>query len=419
MKRASILSCAWRLLAWVGLVMMLALLTLFAVARHALKPAPRVWATRLHVGPVTVPLSVPSAIWLATTPWVGPLLDQRTLPTRMGDVTLRWQGETRTLTLQCAPCRVSSRGWGETPLLVAQAQATVRRTNTLLEGVLTVGPLQARWTGELLPTALNVVLDLPPTPIREVYALLADAIPEVAQARIDGEFSLQASVSLPAGPWVLKPQVKGFAVQGLGTEALVGARSSCQPGGAQSGLGVSSALARAVVAAEDQRFFTHTGFDLTELNAAFALNQQSDQIERGASTLSQQLARLLVTGSERTPTRKLRELLYAVEMEQTLGKARILGLYLDHAPWGNGLCGADAAAFHYFGIRARALDAAQAVWLAAMLHNPNLEANAWVRSGHINLPRAQWVASNVRPSSQRRIDALVQRLSQVNWIAPQ
>jgi penicillin-binding protein 1A len=82
-----------------------------------------------------------------------------------------------------------------------------------------------------------------------------------------------------------------------------------------------------VVATEDQRFFTHTGFDLTELNAAFALNQQSDQIERGASTLTQQLARLLVTGSERTPTRKLRELLYAVEMERTLGKARILGRY--------------------------------------------------------------------------------------------
>ena len=419
MKGASIVGRAWRLLAWTGLVTVLALLTLLGVARHALKPAPGVWATRLHVGPVTVPLSVPSAIWLATTPWVGPLLDQRTLPTRMGDVKLGWQGDTRTLTLQCAPCRVSSRGWGETPLVVAQAQATVRRTNTRLEGVLSSGQLQAHWHGELLPTALNVELDLPTTSIREVFALFADTIPEVAQARIDGEFSLQASVSLPAGPWVLKPQVKGFAVQGLGTEALVGARSSCQPGGAQSGLGVASALARAVVAAEDQRFLTHTGFDLTELNAAFALNQQSDQIERGASTLSQQLARLLVTGSERTPTRKLRELLYAVEMEQTLGKARILGLYLDHAPWGNGLCGAEAAAFHYFGIRARALDAAQSVWLAAMLHNPNLEATAWTRKGHINLARAQWVASNVRPSSQRRIDALVQRLSRVNWTVPQ
>jgi hypothetical protein len=128
-------------------------------------------------------------------------------------------------------------------LLLAQAQATVRRTNTQLEGTLSTGQLHATWHGELLLGALNVELDLPATPIREVYALLADAIPEVAQARINGEFSLQATVSLPSGPWVIKPQVKGFAVQGLGTEALVGARSSCQPGGASSGLGVNSALA--------------------------------------------------------------------------------------------------------------------------------------------------------------------------------
>ena len=74
------------------------------------------------------------------------------------------------------------------------------------------------------------------------------------------------------------------------------------------------------------------------------------QVERGGSTLTQQLAKLLVTGSERSAERKLRELLYAVEMEQTLGKARILQLYLDNAPWGAGhlLCGAEAAARRYF-----------------------------------------------------------------------
>ena len=53
--------------------------------------------------------------------------------------------------------------------------------------------------------------------------------------------------------------------------------------------------------------------------------------------------------------RKLRELLYAVEMERTLGKPRILRLYLDNAPWGPRLCGAEAAAAHYFGVRAHEL----------------------------------------------------------------
>ena len=183
-------------------------------------------------------------------------------------------------------------------------------------------------------------------------------------------------------------------------------------------MGPDSLLARAVIAAEDQRFFEHTGFDLEELSTSFERNQREGRIERGASTLSQQLARLLITGGERTPARKLRELLYAVEMEQTLGKARILRMYLDHAPWGNGLCGAQAASRHYFGLRAQDLDAGQAVWLAAMLHQPAVEAQRWASSGHINLPRAQWVATSLRPMPRRQREALAEQLGQVTWPAP-
>jgi monofunctional biosynthetic peptidoglycan transglycosylase len=106
------------------------------------------------------------------------------------------------------------------------------------------------------------------------------------------------------------------------------------------------------------------------------------------------VAKLLVTGAVRSPVRKLRELLFAVEMEQTLGKARILHLYLDHAPWGATVCGAQAAAHTYFGKRADQLTAAQAVWLAAMLHNPAMEARQWRSTGQINQARAQWVAGN-------------------------
>ena len=158
-----------------------------------------------------------------------------------------------------------------------------------------------------------------------------------------------------------------------------------------------SLLARAVLAAEDQRFYEHPGYDLVEMNKALRSNQAEDATLRGASTLSQQVAKLLVTGGERSPVRKLRELLYAVEMEQTLGKARILQLYLSHAPWGATVCGVQAAAHTYFGKRADQLTAAQAVWLAAMLHNPALEAQRWKARGSINLERAQWVAAGLRP----------------------
>jgi hypothetical protein len=412
---------AWRVLRGVAVGLgglALAILFLLFVARQALKPAPGVWSTRIHMGPVAVQVSVPSLLWLATTPWLGPWLDSRVVPTRLGPVGLRWHKDSQTLALDCTPCALSLRGWGDQPLSVATAQLTVRRRDLRLEGELSAGEVRASWQGVLSPTELNAQLSMPTTPIGEIYRQLGSAIPEVAQARIQGEFSLDASVSLPSGVMTLTPQIRGFAVQGLGTAALFGARSRCDTSGHNERLSVNSRLARAVVAAEDQRFFSHTGFDVVELTTAFQRNHRADQIERGGSTLSQQLARLLLTGGERSPTRKLRELLYAVEMEQTLGKAQILGLYLDHAPWGQKVCGAEAAAQHYFGVPANRLSAAQAVWLAAMLHNPDREAAAWADTGHINLARAQWVASSVRPLSSRRIAALVNELSQVNWPAP-
>jgi membrane peptidoglycan carboxypeptidase len=131
--------------------------------------------------------------------------------------------------------------------------------------------------------------------------------------------------------------------------------------------------------------------------------------------LSQQVAKLLVAGGERSPVRKLRELLYAVEMERTLGKARILRLYLDTAPWGEGLCGADAAAMHYLGVRARDLKPGQASWLAAMLHNPQQEARRWAETGQINLARTQWVALGMRGMSRERKLGLAQAIAEVDW----
>ena len=115
--------------------------------------------------------------------------------------------------------------------------------------------------------------------------------------------------------------------------------------------------------------------------------------------------------------RKLRELLYAVEMERTLGKPRILRLYLDNAPWGPRLCGAEAAAAHYFGVRAHELSPAQAAWLAAMLHNPAVEAQRWADTGQINLARAQWVALGMRGLTRKQKLALAEDMAAMDWPA--
>lgn len=388
------------------------------IAIAVLKPQPDEWTVHVRAGPATVPVGVPTAIRLATAPWVAPLLDGRTLPTRLGRVQFRWAADTHTLSLRCAPCTLRPPGLGGEALRLPEATLSVQRNGVQVSGEVGAGGVLGAWRGTLTRTGLTARVEVPSTPISEGYTLFAGVIPELARAQIDGLFAFDATLSLPSGSLTVAPRVEGFAVSGLGTEALARARSTCSGGARSSRLGSDNSLARAVVAAEDQRFYEHTGFDLRELTASLQRNQQAGGIERGASTLSQQLARLLVTGSERTPARKLRELLYAVEMEQTLGKARILRLYLDHAPWGDGICGADAAALRYFGVQAQALDPAQAVWLAAMLHNPGQEVQRWADSGHINITRAQWVASGLRPMPRREREALADRLAQVAWPAP-
>lgn len=413
------------------LVLVITLLVLFWVTRAALRPPPGAWATRVFVGPVALEMGVPSLIWLGTTPWLAQQLDGHTLPTRIGPVQVAWDAPSRTMRLSCQPCSLRSSSWGSEPLRLTSVTATVQRLGAMqLHGTLSTGGINATWHGQLKPNGLQLEMQLPPTPVRDGYALFASAIPELAVTQIDGTFALNASLSLPDKTLTLEPQLQGMSVKGLGTAQWANARSQCSknlpPTALDAPLNAQSLLAHAVIAAEDQRFFEHPGYDLVEMSQALHSNQRtalapadsSGATLRGASTLSQQVAKLLVTGDERSPVRKLRELLYAVEMEQTLGKARILRLYLDNAPWGSNLCGAQAAAQHYYGKRADHLTAPEAVWLAAMLHNPALEAQRWASSGHINVARAQWVAGNLRPLGRGQRVRLQRVLAEVDWGMP-
>lgn len=393
-----------------------ALAAIYFAAKMVLAPLPGEWSVPLRAGPLQLQAGVPTMIRLATAPWVAPLLDGRRLATRAGPVQLAWQAPTRTLLLHCAPCTVSPAGLGQERIVLQEVRLSVRRQGQLFGGELASGALRATWQGELSNRALHIHLQVPSSAIADGYALFGAALPELARARIEGRFALQAQLSLPDGRLRLVPQVEGFQVSGLGTEVFAAARSGCSR--TVSRLGTDSWLARAVVAAEDQRFYLHPGYDLAEFSASLNRNQREGRITRGASTLSQQLAKLLITGDERSPVRKLRELLYAVEMEQTLGKPRMLQLYLTHAPWGNGLCGAEAAAQHYFGQRAHTLSPAQAVWLAAMLHNPAQEAADWASTGRIDVARAQWVLAGLQGVPRRQRAKLVQELDQAAWAPP-
>jgi monofunctional biosynthetic peptidoglycan transglycosylase len=133
---------------------------------------------------------------------------------------------------------------------------------------------------------------------------------------------------------------------------------------------ISDPLKRAVVAAEDAKFLDHEGFDWEAIQKALEKNERRGRVVAGGSTLSQQLAKNLFLSGERSWLRKAQEAVLTAMLEHAMDKRRILELYLNFAEWGEGVFGAEAAARHHFGVSAAQLDAAQAVWLAAILPSP-------------------------------------------------
>ena len=129
-------------------------------------------------------------------------------------------------------------------------------------------------------------------------------------------------------------------------------------------------LMDAVVAIEDRRFFDHHGLDLRGLSRAVWRNLSSDRAE-GASTITQQLARLLYLSQERSLVRKAQEAMLALWLETRLTKEEILARYLNAAYFGAGATGADAAARRYFGKPASAVNLAEAAMLAGLVRAPS------------------------------------------------
>jgi monofunctional biosynthetic peptidoglycan transglycosylase len=133
---------------------------------------------------------------------------------------------------------------------------------------------------------------------------------------------------------------------------------------------VSRHLIRAVLASEDQKFFGHDGVDWEAIQKSVDEDRKKGRFVRGGSTITQQLAKNLFFTTDKTITRKLRELVVARWMEQQLSKRRILELYLNVIEWGDGIYGAEAAARRWFGKSAADLDEDEAAGLAAMIPNP-------------------------------------------------
>jgi monofunctional biosynthetic peptidoglycan transglycosylase len=146
---------------------------------------------------------------------------------------------------------------------------------------------------------------------------------------------------------------------------------------------ISRNLTKAVLAGEDSRFFDHGGFDWEEMQKALEKDWNEGRFSRGASTISQQLAKNLFLSTSKNPFRKLHEAVITKEMEWILGKRRILEIYLNVIEWGDGVYGAEAAARTYFNTSAAALSADQAAFLSAIIPSPNGAFNPSKHRGRV------------------------------------
>lgn len=123
---------------------------------------------------------------------------------------------------------------------------------------------------------------------------------------------------------------------------------------------------------EDKHFYNHLGFDLTAIGRALTANVQANNVEQGASTITQQLARSQYLSTEKTYNRKLSEVLYAYALERAFSKKELLELYVNAIYFQNGVYGIEAAAQYYFQQEAKELTNAQLAFLAAIPNNPTL-----------------------------------------------
>ncbi|HEX2222961.1 MAG TPA: monofunctional biosynthetic peptidoglycan transglycosylase [Thermoanaerobaculia bacterium] len=133
---------------------------------------------------------------------------------------------------------------------------------------------------------------------------------------------------------------------------------------------ISSNLKRAILVSEDIEFFQHDGFSDREMRQALEKAWEEKELPRGASTITQQLAKNLYLSPSRNPLRKVKEAVLTRQLEEHLTKRRIFEIYLNVVEFGPGIYGAEAAARHYYGKSARSLTTRQAAELAASLPRP-------------------------------------------------
>jgi monofunctional biosynthetic peptidoglycan transglycosylase len=162
---------------------------------------------------------------------------------------------------------------------------------------------------------------------------------------------------------------------------------------------ISPALKRAVLVSEDVNFFSHHGFALDEMQSALEDALRDRELPRGASTITQQLAKNLWLSRSRNPLRKAKEAVLTWQIERRLSKRRILELYLNVVEFGPGVYGVGAASQRYFAKPPADLDESEAAQLAAVLPSPST-----------------WRPGSASPGYRRRVAAIERRMERAAFL---
>lgn len=303
----------------------------------------------------------------------------------------------------CEQCSMRIAELSPQPLQFDSVMLTLRGSNQELSGLVDLqnadNHLRLFYVAHIDMQGVNLGWSLPNTALTSLLMPLKTHSVVLQKAQVSGSLAATGTLQWPSRKWSAKPSLSGFEVAGLGTEKLRYGVLKYRCHGSkqtrpQSYTWVSEKnmgrwLPKAVLIAEDIHFTVHPGYDMDKLS--YLLSAEHHGTQFGGSTITQQLAKNFFTGGERNWVRKLEELLYAVEMERTLGKRRIFDLYLNTVDWGPGICGAEQAARIYFARSPGQLSAVQAAWLAGAIRNPHLAWQHEYQSQQPDMKRLEWV----------------------------
>ena len=212
-----------------------------------------------------------------------------------------------------------------------------------------------------------------------------------------------AALLLAAYQWAKWPDVARLAEEEPETSAFIERHERLAAGELRRSwvpyAAISEELKLAVLVAEDIGFFAHRGFAVDEMRIALRQTLEEGRELRGASTVTQQLAKNLWLSPSRNPWRKVKEMLLTRQLERHLPKRRILELYLNFAQLGPDVFGAEAAARAFYGIPASRLDGRQAAELAAGLPRPK-----------------SWNPRSDSPAYRRRVRVILGRMDRAAWL---